>query len=103
MTGAIKDPATYRRMSEPLASKAEAESAIEAFFADLRLIRERHHLRDVVAVVQVAYVEGGVEGMDIGTLTVGSKAEALPLLALAYGAERSSYLAMVDRAAGGAS
>lgn len=103
MTGAIKDPATYRRMSEPLPSKAEAASAIEAFFADLRLIREKHHMRDVVAVVQVPYVEGDLEGMDIGTLTIGSKAEALPLLALAYGAERAGYLAMVDRAARGAS
>ena len=103
MNGPIKDPATYRRMSEPLASPEEASKAIEAFFADLRAIREKHHMRDVVAVVQVAYVDNGEEALSTASMVVGSKAEALPLLAVAYGNERAQWRTMLDKVAGGAS
>lgn len=103
MKGPIKDPATYRRMSEPLASAAEAEAATIAFFEELRALREKHHVRDVVAIVQVPYLADGEESMSLVTLTIGSRAEALPMLATAYGCERASYIAAVDKAARGAS
>lgn len=103
MSRAIKDPATYRRMSEPLASATEAEAATIAFFEELRALREKHHVRDVVAIVQVPYLADGEESMRLTTLTIGSRAEALPMLATAYGYERASYIAMLDKASGGVS
>ena len=103
MSRGIKDPATYRRMSEPLASQEEANKAVEAFFEDLRALREKHHIRDVVVVAQLAYVDGGAEGLRIVTLTIGSRAEALPMLATAFGHERAQWVAMLDKTAGGVS
>lgn len=103
MKGPIKNPALYRRMSEPLASAQATEAATEAFFADLQALRERHHIRDVVAIVQIPYVEGGEEAVALRSMVVGNKAEALPMLAVCYGSERANWSSTLDKVAGGAS
>lgn len=98
MSADIRDPETYRRMSEPLPSVEEANKAVEAFFADLRALREKHHIRDVLAVVQVVHrsEKGEVEGCT--TLRIGSQAEALHMAAMAYGMMRSEVEQALDLA-----
>ncbi len=97
MSRGIKDPATYRRMSEPLASQEEANKAVEAFFEDLRALREKHHIRDVVCTVQFAYVHEGVETVGGCPLIVGSTTEALHMAAVTYGTLRADLQAGLDK------
>jgi len=94
----IKDPALYRRMSEPLASPEEANKAVEAFFADLRALREKHHIRDVLCVVQLAYEQEGVETVGHCTTMIGSVTEALHMAAVTYGGLRADHNAAMDKA-----
>lgn len=98
MTKTILDPALYRRMCEPLASMDAAEDAINAFFDDLRALREKHHIRDLVCTTQIAYIDGGDEIVAASHQTIGSKAEAVGMAAVLYGALRKDWEQAMDMA-----
>jgi len=97
MTDFIKDPALYRRMGEPHVSHEEANKASTAFFADLKALREKHRIRDIVCSLQVAFV--GPDGETVGqsTLTIGSSIEAVGMAAITYGELRSDLAESLDR------
>lgn len=94
----IKNPALYRRMSEPHASQQDAAKAVSAFFDELQTLRERHRIRDLLCVAQVAFVDGETEMVRAGVISIGSSMEALHLAAHAYGTLRSDTEAKLDAA-----
>ena len=52
---AKNDPGLYRRMSEPFDSADAAQSAWDAFRADIEAAREKHKITEVVVLVQFPY------------------------------------------------
>ena len=64
----IEDPGLYRRLSEPFPSFNAANDAINAFNVDLRAIREKHKIPDIVFVIAVSAI--GDDG-DVGDFVLG--------------------------------
>lgn len=81
----ISDPALYRRMSLPFESDAAAAAAMEAFYTDLRALREHHRIPEVVVVfaANVTTADGReVVRSECAQMGAGRRAEALLLRAL---------------------
>lgn len=57
MTTFEPDPEKYKAMSEPFLSHGEASAAIEAFMNDLRALREKHRIAEMVGAVAVWTVD----------------------------------------------
>jgi len=55
------DLKTYRELSKPFDSQAEAQTAINAFWEDLSKIRKQHGIADIVCTVAGAYMDGDEE------------------------------------------
>jgi len=81
-----KDPANYRKLSVPFATKAEADAALEAFDNDLRELRNKHKIPDVTVVTAVSYLEeGGGETQVFGCGHHGETMKAIGMSAFAFG------------------
>jgi hypothetical protein len=92
-----RDPARYRRMSEPYPSIEKATDALTAFHAELDALRERHGVRDVHAVWSFSYMDGTEEIESVGHAHIGAVAKALPMLAWALGREEEALAADLSR------
>lgn len=97
----VQDPKTYREMSVPFDDAASANKAVQDFFVDLKEIRKKHRMRDLLVTAQVPYVAVSHDGKSIETvglvnLTIGSSAEALHMAAIAYGSLRADHQAGLD-------
>ena len=89
---AIQDTATYREMSEPFAGTEELNDALLAFYEDLREIRTKHRLADVLVVVQDAYLDN--DGQEIPALSrsnIGSIHNCLPMATWLYAKEQADH------------
>ena len=99
LRGPIRDPALYRRMSEPHASAAEGNAAVDAFAEGVRALREKHRLRDVVVIAQVVYLDqDGQETIGHATQNIGDPLQTVGMLAVAYGREKQRVFELLDRA-----
>jgi hypothetical protein len=81
----IHDPANYQAMSVPFENHEQANAAINAFIADVRAARQKHHIADCtfVIAVPVGYPEGEGTGCMFGH--IGDVANAEMMLAHALG------------------
>lgn len=76
------DRAEYRRLSEPLPSRAEAQSRYDEFAREVRALRVRLGLRDVSFVVGCSYLdEAGVEREGVAPGHSGDNAQMAHLFA----------------------
>lgn len=91
----IKDPATYRAMSEPL---ADANEAIRAFNVELRELRAKYRLRDVACIVSGCY--SGTDGSEVDYILDmyhGDDMKRESLLAWAFGKASAERQEMISR------
>ena len=92
----INDAALYRELSQPFQSRAAAQDENVAFFAAVRELRAKHHIRDTVIVVSGSYLtDGGDEAEFIVDANNGDEMKVESLLAYALGraqAERQDYI-----------
>lgn len=84
----IKDPALYRKMAEPFDSETTVRAAFDAFADEVRTLREKYRLRDVVVIVSVAVRQGEEEHDLILQTSNGASDNVLPMLAASYASER---------------
>lgn len=76
------DRAEYRRLSEPLLSKAEAQARYDQFAREVRDLRARLGLRDVSFVVGCSYLdEAGAEHEGVAPGHSGDNAQMAYLFA----------------------
>lgn len=103
MSKIIHDPATYRRLAEPFKSKDEALVALEAFHAEVRALREKHHIRDVSLVWGFSCMtpEGEIEMA--GQAHIGDVNREVGMLAWALGRAEEAWGAMMSAARKGRS
>ena len=95
----INDPATYRRLSEPFASVDEAEKAWMAFAAELRELRAKHRIADLLAVAGISFIAAdGEESWLPIVLHNGDEMKAETLAAYAFGAEQANRQERIARA-----
>lgn len=92
------DPATYRRLSEPFKSRDEALVALEAFHAEVRALREKHHIRDVSMVWGFSCMtpEGEIEMA--GQAHIGDVNREVGMLAWALGRAEEAFGALLASA-----
>lgn len=91
----FNDPALYRRMSQPKASIDAAQAAWDAFCAEVRVLREKHAIPDVLVASFIPCIEGDNETEVFANLNLGSSARSLELAARLYGSEQAIHEAMM--------
>lgn len=81
-----RDEAKYRRLSEPKESPEKANEDINAFLKELKELREKHGLPDVLCVISVnVNYEGKGEGRAMTWANFGDSMRVEALAAYAYG------------------
>jgi hypothetical protein len=60
----ISDPANYRRLSEPFPSMDALNDALVAFSDEVRELRNKHKIRDVIVIVAGSYLNKDGEEVD---------------------------------------
>jgi hypothetical protein len=101
-----KDPDLYRTLSDPFESQGKANAACEAFYADLRALREKHRLRDVYVILEFTVRDEKGQADSIITMHCGDVLRSKFLTAYAFGSEQRLDRLRVDevikQGAGGA-
>ena len=85
------NPALYRKLSEPFASRDAGNVALEAFAKDLSELREKHHIADLVCVLSVNAMEECDEGAMSATMNFGDPLKVPILLAQALGKAQRDF------------
>lgn len=93
---AIHDPATYRRLSEPFQSQAEAEKELAAFYEGVRALREKHRVRDLSLVWNFSCVTEAGEIEMAGAAHLGDQNREVGMLAWALGRAEEALAAFVS-------
>jgi hypothetical protein len=96
----IKDPKLYRKMSEPFESDEEANAAAKGFFEELRSIREKYGIPDVLAVIKISIEQGESESIAFSIQQIGDIREGEGMAAYAYGCLRSDNRKLIERLLG---
>jgi len=100
MSEGISDPKLYRKLSEPFPSVDEAENAAQAFAKDLRELRAKHGMQDVLASVGISFIaEDGNESFQILVMHNGDELKSEMLAAYAFGHEQSRRQERIARIA----
>lgn len=80
MTPPIQNPALYRKLSEPFENKEAFDQALSEFTSELRALREKHKLPDVVYIISANVKNDAGEQTLVASGHCGSAAMVLPLL-----------------------
>lgn len=100
----VHDPDLYRRLSEPFEDEAEAEAALTAFHADLRRIRAKHGIPDLVVAWRINIASIPNSGAALGNAQMGDELHAESIAAWLFGKlqqERKRAIADLLAANGG--
>jgi hypothetical protein len=92
-----KDLSLYRRMSEPFESRALAEKALDSFYEDIKAVREKHKIREVVIVAQTSYAGDDGESDILVNSSLGNHVNAEAMLAYALGVTQTERRKHIDR------
>lgn len=89
MSEKMNDKTTYRKLMEPFPSPAEADAAVRDFHDELRELREKYGIPDLLTVIRVTVItESGEEGACLLTLFMGAEELAEGMAAHAFGREQ---------------
>jgi len=93
-----QDPALYHEMAQPFETPEAANDAISAFYEDVRGLRRKHKIRDVLIVVfdSATYGDGKV-GEFMNTIHMGSELHALSMAAYSYGQQQADHREMIAK------
>jgi hypothetical protein len=98
MTESTSNPKLYRQLSEPFAGRDLANAALESFRDDLEVLREKHKIADVVAVIQVNVADAsGEEGLAQAILSFGDPMNRAAMLAYALGTVQNQQQELIGR------
>lgn len=89
LSGIVKDPALYRQLSEPYESTAALTEAFMKFNEELRALREKYRIPDLVYVIVGNALNE--EGEECSAITMGNAGDSTKMelmLAWALGQER---------------
>lgn len=98
------NPKKYRELLAPFATRDEAAAAMEAFFADVELLRDKYRIVTMAAIIEVNVVDatdpdlGGEVAMN-ASVAFGNLAKAPLLAAILYGTERERLEEHLDQVA----
>jgi hypothetical protein len=98
---AINDPANYRKMCEPFADAETAQIALDDFYRELRELRNKHKIPDMLTVIKISAMRDGKEATAILTGYNGDVLREPELAAYAYGESQANYEAYIQNLATG--
>lgn len=93
--GEIFEPDTYRHMSEPFPDPEAFGEALAAFYDDLRELRAKHEIADLLVVVKDAYLHDGKEVPAMSRMNAGNALNCLPMATWLYGKENADHKALI--------
>lgn len=93
--GEIFKPDTYRAMSEPFESASDLSEALTEFYADLRELRAKHRIADVLVVVKDAYLHEEGEVPMMSRMNAGNSLNCLPMATWLYAKEQGDHKALL--------
>jgi hypothetical protein len=85
MAEGFNDKEVYRRCSIPFDSQEEANAAIDGFFKELRELRIKYEIADVLTVISDSALFDGEEGQFYATSVNGNSQNAAAMAAYALG------------------
>jgi hypothetical protein len=97
MSADINDAATDRAMSEPFQSAAAADEALAAFDAELRELRRKHKITDVLCVSHFTVMSGGREAENWSSSFIGNVLMAEAMAAYSFARERAQARQRIAR------
>lgn len=106
MANTNNDPELYRQLSAPFDTAEEANTALVAFYADVRAARIKHRMPDalVIVAVNVRYQDDATQvGRAISHCHNGNQSEAEGLAAYAYGQLAAEHREEINKAIAGKS
>jgi hypothetical protein len=80
----VVDPDLYEKMSEPYSSEDKAKRMLEGFWNELRALRKKYKLPNIVCVYQCTFKEGDEEKLVTNHGFCGDSRLVLPLLKIAH-------------------
>jgi hypothetical protein len=89
MSAEIHNADVYREMSEPFESLEAADAALAAFDKELRELRVKHKITDVLCVTHFNTLINGKEQEHFATSLVGSVLMGEGMAAYAFGSEKA--------------
>ena len=89
--GAIFEPDTYRAMSEPFEDAEALGEALTGFFKEMREVRAKYRIADVLYVVKDAYIHDGEEVPVMSRSNSGNTLNCLPMAAWLYAKENADH------------
>ena len=90
--GEIYEPDTYRVMSEPFTAADDLSEALTGFFKEVREIRAKYRIADVLFVVKDAYLDH--DGEEVPMMARGNNGNVmncLPMAAWLYAKENADH------------
>lgn len=83
------DLANYRKMSEPLPSIEEANTALQNFYRAVEEARKEFHMMDVHVIVKMNILRDGEEGAAMASAHYGNTLEGVTMCAWGLGQEQA--------------
>ena len=91
------DPERYAKCSQPFADAAEARAAVDAFLADISMLREKHLISDVEVIIKDSTGKGEDTGAFMWSAHFGNSLEREAMLAYAYGSAQKDRETLIAR------
>jgi len=99
----IRDPDLYHKLAVPFETEEAATAALKAFHLDLRRIRAKHHIADLIAAWRINIRGGpaGSAGASMGKANMGDAEHSLGMAAWLFGHEQAEHKRDIARLAAG--
>lgn len=92
---AIHAPDTYREMAEPFADVEGLNKALAGFSEEVRALRAKYRLADVLVVVKDAYVHDDGEIPMMARFNAGNSLNCLPMATWLYAKENADHKSLM--------
>lgn len=84
MTEKKVDPGLYNELSKPFSSQKKAERMVKGFWNELRALRKKYKIPNIVCVYQFTFKDGEEDKLVVNHGHCGDSRLVLPLLKIAY-------------------
>lgn len=97
MSKVENDPNNYHEMSKPFENPEQANQAISDFYEDLKAIRKKHKIPDVLVVLEASVIyESGNRGEFMHHVGLGDARNQCALGAFAYGQTQADHREFIN-------
>lgn len=84
MSKVIVDPLLYEKLNKPFKSAEKAERMLNGFWNELRALRKKYKIPNVICVYQLTFQDGNDDKLAVNHMSCGDSRLVLPLLKIAY-------------------